>query len=227
MAPYDVFDHFVYQPDPSHMQTGHWKFSTAVDEKRAYVYGLLAPEQILQAVDRGEGALDGINLRWLPGEDDKSMTSPITGSAEQHLMEIYNARRWLGLSLSMRNQVPLYPIDSRLTGYWDEKRMPFALQPVDPADAPSPPVSSLPSPVPPSPSASPSSRASSLAQEANSLIGDASSSEGVIVILDKEARRIKKGVHGISYGTQRSRGQSCDVCRKRKASSHAPYQSQD
>jgi hypothetical protein len=46
------------------------------------------------------------------------------------------------------------------------------------------------------------------------------------VILDKKARRIKKGVNGNSYGTQRSRGQSCNKCRKQKVSSHAPYPSQ-
>lgn len=213
MAPNDVFDHFIHQPDALHMKIGHWKFSTDVDEKNAYVRGLHMPETILQAVDRGGGGLDNINLRWIPGTDDKYMTSPITGSAAQHLQEIYNARRFLGLPLSMRNELPLYPIDSRLKSYWDAKRAASAL--LDLSNVP-PPVSSLSSSVPASPSVSALSRAGSHAKETEYLVGDASSSEGARVILDKKAPRIRKG-------TPRRKGQTCDKCRKAKASSEFHY----
>jgi hypothetical protein len=49
-----------------------------------------------------------------------SMTG-LTGNARQQLKEIYGIRRYLGRNLSMRGQVPTYPIDPNLKPYWDAR----------------------------------------------------------------------------------------------------------
>ncbi|KAF1915425.1 hypothetical protein BDU57DRAFT_273071 [Ampelomyces quisqualis] len=118
------FTNFVRRPDDSHLRNGYWRFNSLQDEHLAYFRGLRTPEDLLRAVDRGDGTHEDISLRWIPGQIDTVLKRSIAGFAGQHLREIYDMRRFLGKPLSFRNQVPLYPVHPRMREYWDTRRLP-------------------------------------------------------------------------------------------------------
>jgi hypothetical protein len=148
------FDHFNRMIDDSHRENGYWRFDTRLDEHRAYARGLYTPEDLLMAVNGGDGFCDEISLVWQPGYIDTNMQDAIIGSAAQHLKNIYDARYHLGKTLSLRGMIPIYPVHERLDGYWPSTPLvstapagrPVVLATAGPAS--SPPLSaSVPSPA--------------------------------------------------------------------------------
>ncbi|KAH7386932.1 hypothetical protein DE146DRAFT_635705 [Phaeosphaeria sp. MPI-PUGE-AT-0046c] len=116
------FEHFVRKLDASHVENGYWRFTTALDEQRAFALGHHSPESILSAVHYGDGTYTDIQLRWVPGNIDPNVVGPLSGNAPQHLQNIHEARRFLGKSMAIPGNVPLYPVEPRMKGYWDAKR---------------------------------------------------------------------------------------------------------
>lgn len=108
--------------DAAHMKNGYWRFTTEVDEQRAHAVGHHSPESILSAVHCGDGTYKDIHLRWIPGSIDENVVGPLSGNAAQHLQHIHEARRFLGKSLAIPGNVPLYPVDPRMKSYWETKR---------------------------------------------------------------------------------------------------------
>jgi hypothetical protein len=112
------FDHFIRRVEVSHKEYGYWRFDSRLDEHRAYERGFTTPEDLLCSVNDGDGTYEDIILRWQPGHADKNMWGPRIGSAAQHLKGIYDARYFLNKTLALRGQIPFYPADPRLEGYW-------------------------------------------------------------------------------------------------------------
>jgi hypothetical protein len=112
------FDHFIRRVEISHKEFGYWRFDSRLDEHRAYERGFTTPEDLLCSVNDGDGTYEDIILRWQPGQADTNMWGPRVGSAAQHLKGIYDARYFLNKTLALRGQIPFYPADSRLEGYW-------------------------------------------------------------------------------------------------------------
>ncbi|KAI8940812.1 hypothetical protein NX059_002074 [Plenodomus lindquistii] len=127
------FHHWVLDVQDSHLRTGYWQFATFDDEQRAHARGLSAPEEFLMDQDRGLSTSDNIILRWHPGSEETAMKFKPTGPASLHLRQIYHSRMILGLPLSSRGQVPVYPVtqDARVKQYWDDKT---AKQPLNVSD---------------------------------------------------------------------------------------------
>ncbi|OAL02489.1 hypothetical protein IQ06DRAFT_375287 [Phaeosphaeriaceae sp. SRC1lsM3a] len=116
------FKNFVRKLDASHLENGYWRFTSKLDEKRAYTLGHQTPESILCAVHCGDGTYSDIQLRWVPGKMDPNVVGALSGNAAQHLQNIHEARRFLGKSMAVPGTVPLYPVESRMKGYWETKR---------------------------------------------------------------------------------------------------------
>ncbi|CAO2649645.1 Nn.00g070300.m01.CDS01 [Neocucurbitaria sp. VM-36] len=122
-GPDGQFDHFVRTVDEDHMQRGYWRFSTYEDDRMAYALGFWTPEDVLVAQDRTEESYNGISLRWVRGMNETNMKPPLVGSPAQHLQTLYEVRQVLGMPMSLRGQIPVYPIsqDARLQQYWERK----------------------------------------------------------------------------------------------------------
>jgi hypothetical protein len=112
------FDHFIRRIETLHKEYGYWRFDSRLDEHRAYERGFTTPEDLLCSVNEGDGTYEDIILRWQPGQADTNMWGPRIGSAAQHLKGIYDARYFLNKTLALRGQIPFYPADPRLEGYW-------------------------------------------------------------------------------------------------------------
>lgn len=123
LGPDGSFSHFVRTIDNSHQQRGYWRFASTEDDRRAYARGFSSPEEVLLEQDRSRDCFDNITLRWVFGKDDKSAKGGLSGTASHHLTSIYELRMLLGQPLSLRGQVPVYPIsqDPRLEKYWEAK----------------------------------------------------------------------------------------------------------
>lgn len=123
LGPDGHFDHFVRILSASHIQTGYWRFSSDEDDQRAYARGFSTPEDVLLEQDRSEESYSEISIRWVRGADDINLSLPLAGSAAQHLHTIYEVRQILGMSMSLRGQIPVYPIsqNTRLKKYWENK----------------------------------------------------------------------------------------------------------
>ncbi|KAF1850832.1 uncharacterized protein K460DRAFT_423380 [Cucurbitaria berberidis CBS 394.84] len=121
-GPDGQFDHFLRTPDQTHFYAGYWRFGSYEDDRRAHARGFMTPEAVLVEQDRGDESYNGISLRWVWGANNP-MIMPLTGSAAQHLQTIYEIRQLLGMSTSLRGQVPLYPVsqDVRVRQYWERK----------------------------------------------------------------------------------------------------------
>lgn len=85
--------------------------------------GFTTPEEVLCAVDSNEDEddYDDIIIRWIRGADDSNVKMALSGTATQHLQTIYELRALLGLPISSRGRIPLYPISTnpRLKQYWE------------------------------------------------------------------------------------------------------------
>ena len=117
------FDHFLRNPDESHLRRGYWRFQTISDDRRTYALGFVSPEHLLLEQDQSENTFDEIILRWVPGTDDMALKSPLSGTAAQHLRIIYELRALLGLPMSLRGHIPIYPMsqDPKLKLYYERK----------------------------------------------------------------------------------------------------------
>jgi hypothetical protein len=116
------FDHFLRQPDDSHLRGGYWRFQSYDDERRAHACGLASPEELLLAHERGGERYDDIIIRWVRGMNDPSYHMALSGTAAQHLQTIYELRHLLGITMSFRGQIPVHPtsVDPRLKKYWED-----------------------------------------------------------------------------------------------------------
>lgn len=117
------FHHFVRQIDSSHLENGYWKFQSVDDDRRAFSRGFTTPEALLVAADRTDEKFDDITLRWVRGTSDPNLNKALIGTASQHLQTMYEVRHLLSLPMSLRGQIPLYPVtvDARLKQYWEDK----------------------------------------------------------------------------------------------------------
>jgi len=117
------FSHFVRTIDNSHQRRGYWKFASVEDDRRAHARGFSTPEEVLLEQDRSLDSFDHIILRWVPGSENASPRGILSGTARLHLMTMYELRMLLEQPLSLRGQVPVYPIhqDPRLEQYWKAK----------------------------------------------------------------------------------------------------------
>jgi hypothetical protein len=116
------FTNFILMPDECHRKNGYWVFTTGDDQLRAYARVINNPEAILCAAERGDNPQHDISMSWRSGWVDTNITGNMTGNAGQHLKEIYDMRGHLGEPLSFCGQVPRYPVDSRLKGWWEQRR---------------------------------------------------------------------------------------------------------
>lgn len=127
-----TFKHFDRQIDVPHLLNGYWKFMTAEDEQRAFTNGFHTPEDLLKAVAYGDGPFEGINVLWMPGRNDRYLKNVLKGNAEEHLKQIFDIRKHLGMSESLRESTPFYPIHEAMEAYWDAKWAAIASLPAGP-----------------------------------------------------------------------------------------------
>ncbi|RYO15457.1 hypothetical protein AA0111_g11692 [Alternaria arborescens] len=122
-TPSGDFDHFVQQLKTSHLAGGYWKFQSTDDDRRAYARGFTTPEDVLCAAESTSEGFDEIFIRWIKGANDPNISMALSGNSSQHLQTIYELRLLLGLPVSSRGQIPLYPISTepRLRQYWEGK----------------------------------------------------------------------------------------------------------
>ena len=73
--------------------------------------------------DNSDEKHNDIKIVWTGIAGDPGSRSAIIGTASQHLQTIYELRNLLGLPMSLREQVPLYPTstDVCLKQYWERK----------------------------------------------------------------------------------------------------------
>jgi hypothetical protein len=122
-TPSGGFDHFVRQLKTSHLAGGYWRFQSTDDDRRAYARGFTTPEDVLCAAESTSEGFDEIFIRWIRGANDPNIRMALSGTPSQHLQTIYELRLLLGLPVSSRGQIPLYPISTmpRLRQYWEAK----------------------------------------------------------------------------------------------------------
>jgi hypothetical protein len=134
-GPDGKFDHFVRKVDRSHFEDGYWRFQSRDDELRAHAHGFASPEDILLAHEHGGDTDNSIMIRWVRGNNDPSFHMALSGTASQHLQCIYEVRRELGLPMSSRGQIPIYPksSDPKLERYWENMRNLNQEAQIDPA----------------------------------------------------------------------------------------------
>ncbi|KAF7672676.1 hypothetical protein GT037_009177 [Alternaria burnsii] len=122
-TPSGGFDHFVRQLKTSHLAGGYWRFQSTDDDRRAYARGFTTPEDVLCAAESTSEGFDEIFIRWIRGANDPNIRMALSGTPSQHLQTIYELRLLLGVPISSRGQVPLYPISTkpRLRQYWEAK----------------------------------------------------------------------------------------------------------
>jgi hypothetical protein len=122
-TPSGGFDHFVRQLKTSHLAGGYWRFQSTDDDRRAYARGFTTPEDVLCAAESTSEGFDEIFIRWIRGANDPNIRMALSGNPSQHLQTIYELRLLLGLPVSSRGQIPLYPISTepRLRQYWEAK----------------------------------------------------------------------------------------------------------
>ncbi|CAN9382878.1 unnamed protein product [Alternaria alternata] len=122
-TPSGGFDHFVRQLKTSHLAGGYWRFQSTDDDRRAYARGFTTPEDVLCAAESTSEGFDEIFIRWIRGANDPNIRMALSGTPSQHLQTIYELRLLLGLPVSSRGQIPLYPISTkpRLRQYWEDK----------------------------------------------------------------------------------------------------------
>ncbi|RYO58133.1 hypothetical protein AA0116_g7363 [Alternaria tenuissima] len=122
-TPSGGFDHFVRQLKTSHLAGGYWRFQSTDDDQRAYARGFTTPEDVLCAAESTSEGFDEIFIRWIRGANDPNVRMALSGTPSQHLQTIYELRLLLGLPVSSRGQIPLYPISTkpRLRQYWEAK----------------------------------------------------------------------------------------------------------
>lgn len=70
---------------------------------------------------QGEETDREITLVWIPGQRDHGRITQIKAKAEDHLANIHAARQCLGLPPIPQQQVPVYPVDSRLRAFWTRR----------------------------------------------------------------------------------------------------------
>lgn len=115
------FSHFFRQVDPFHYRHGYWRFGSVEDDRIAHSLKFSSPEDVLIEQDQSDESFDGMLLIWFPGQNDDGLIKPISGTALSHLQTIYDVRSKLGMPMSFRGQMPIYPIsdDARLKLYWE------------------------------------------------------------------------------------------------------------
>lgn len=120
---YGRLGHLAYQPDQSHLHNSYWKFQSIDDDRRAAAHGFTTPEELLVVADNSDEKHNDIKIVWTGIAGDPGSRSAIIGTASQHLQTIYELRNLLGLPMSLREQVPLYPTstDVCLKQYWERK----------------------------------------------------------------------------------------------------------
>ncbi|RYN46784.1 hypothetical protein AA0118_g12401 [Alternaria tenuissima] len=122
-TPSGGFDHFVRQLKTSHLAGGYWRFQSTDDDRRAHARGFTTPEDVLCAAESTSEGFDEIFIRWIRGANDPNIRMALSGTPSQHLQTIYELRLLLGLPVSSRGQIPMYPISTkpRLRQYWEAK----------------------------------------------------------------------------------------------------------
>ncbi|KAF2115081.1 hypothetical protein BDV96DRAFT_646930 [Lophiotrema nucula] len=108
------FHHFIRVLNDDHFTNGYWRFQTecqGLDDAQAFSSGFRNPEAILISELRGGASPENVEIRWVPGGED-SYQMPRRGTAKQHIRNIVEERRIMGIS-SIGEEVPMYPVDAK------------------------------------------------------------------------------------------------------------------
>lgn len=108
------------------LEYGYWRFASdgeGQEDALAFSNGFTNPEQVLSAVGRGDnGPWETIELTWYPGSLD-TWQYRRQGTASQHIAEIAEERRLLGLPHTLAGDLAVSSLHSSATASHRRRRL--------------------------------------------------------------------------------------------------------